>query len=93
MKALIRIVLWIVGALVVLSILPIVLAETVRRLVGLFGGQTELGRGTIDMLSRTAGYSIEKAKEELGYVPHFSLEEGMRCTEDWVQSEGIVAKS
>ena len=73
--------------------LAIVLAETARRLVGLFGGQTELGRGAIDMLSRTAGYSIEKATEKLGYVPRFSLEEGMRRTEDWVQSEGIVAKS
>ena len=54
----------------------IALAETARRVVQLFGGRTELGRGTIDMLSRSAGYSIDKARLQLGYEPRVDLEEG-----------------
>ena len=71
----------------------VLLAETGRWLVQLFGGQTELGRGAIDMLSRSAGYSIEKARQQLGYVPEVTLEEGMRRTEEWAQQAGFVAKS
>jgi nucleoside-diphosphate-sugar epimerase len=71
----------------------VLLAETGRRLVQLFGGQTELGRGAIDMLSRSAGYSIEKARLQLAYVPEVTLEEGMRRTEEWAQQAGLVAKS
>lgn len=71
----------------------ILLAETGRRIVQLFGGQTELGRGAIDMLSRSAGYSIEKARQQLAYVPDVSLEEGMQRTEAWAREVGYVAKS
>jgi nucleoside-diphosphate-sugar epimerase len=71
----------------------VLLAETGRRLVQLFGGQTELGRGAIDMLSRSAGYSIEKARQQLAYVPEVTLEEGMRRTEAWAREAGYVAKS
>ena len=71
----------------------VLLAETGRRLVQLFGGQTELGRGAIDMLSRSAGYSIEKARQQLAYVPEVSLEEGMQRTEAWAREVGYVAKS
>ncbi|MCZ6831065.1 MAG: NAD-dependent epimerase/dehydratase family protein [Gammaproteobacteria bacterium] len=68
----------------------IALAETVRWLVQLFGGQTELGRGTIDMLSRNAGYSIEKARLQLGYEPQVDLEEGMRRTEQWAREQKLI---
>lgn len=66
------------------------LAESARVIVQLFGGKTELGRGTIDMLSRRAGYSIEKAGSLLGYRPRVSLEEGMRRTEQWANDEGLI---
>jgi nucleoside-diphosphate-sugar epimerase len=71
----------------------IAIAEAGRHLAQLVGSQTELGRGAIDMLSRTAGYSIEKAHNQLGYEPRVGLEEGMRRTEEWVRAEGLVAKS
>jgi nucleoside-diphosphate-sugar epimerase len=69
----------------------ILLAEIGRRIVQLFGGQTELGRGAIDMLSRQTGYSIEKAKTEINYVPRVSLAEGMQRTALWAKNEGLVA--
>lgn len=59
------------------------LAEFVRVAVTTVGGTTELGGGTIDMLSRKAGYSIAKADQLLGYRPQVSLEEGMRLTQEW----------
>ncbi len=71
----------------------VLLAETGRRLVQLFGGHTELGRGAIDMLSRSAGYSIEKARQQLAYEPDVLLEEGMRRTEAWAREAGYVVKS
>lgn len=70
----------------------LLIAETGRWVYQLLGLPTELGRGTIDMLSRRAGYSIEKARSMLGYEPRFDLEEGMRRTRDWVETSGIVAK-
>ena len=70
----------------------LVIAETARRVYGLMGKPTELGRGTIDMLSRRAGYSIDKARRLLGYEPHVPLEEGMRRTAAWADAEGLVAK-
>ena len=70
--------------------LALMLAETARRLVQLFGGQTELGRGTIDMLSRSGGYSIEKAREQLGFQPAVNLEEGMARTATWARATGLI---
>lgn len=69
----------------------IVMAETARHLARLTGTQTELGRGTIDMLSRSAGYSIDKARSQLGYEPEVDLEEGMRRTREWASHEGLLA--
>ncbi|MEH6610675.1 MAG: NAD-dependent epimerase/dehydratase family protein [Halioglobus sp.] len=65
-------------------------AETARRIIQLFGGKTELGRGTIDMLSRTVGYSINKAERLLGYRPRVSLEEGMQRSEIWARDTGLI---
>jgi len=66
------------------------LAQSVGFLTRLFGGQSELGGGTMDMLSRTAGYSIEKASRMLGYEPQVDLEEGMRRAERWAKETGLV---
>ena len=67
------------------------LAGTVGTLTRYFGGETELGRGTIDMLSRKAGYSIEKAGRLLDYQPAVDLDEGMRRTRDWALQAGLVS--
>ena len=71
----------------------ILLAATAGKLTRLVGGQTELGRGAIDMLSRTAGYSIDKARRQLGYEPEMGLEEGMTRTAQWAHSRGLVANA
>jgi nucleoside-diphosphate-sugar epimerase len=70
--------------------LALTLAIIGGALVGLSGGQTELGRGTIDMLSRTSGYSIAKARALLGYEPRVEVAEGMRRTEAWARQENLI---
>lgn len=70
----------------------IVIAEVARCVAKLTGRQTELGRGTIDMLSRNSGYSIAKAESQLGYAPAVDLDEGMRRTQEWARQAGLVAK-
>lgn len=66
------------------------LAEVARVVITTFGGTTELGGGTIDMLSRKAGYSIEKAERLIGYRPQIDLAEGMRRTEQWARESNLV---
>ena len=66
------------------------LAEIARVAITTFGGSTELGGGTIDMLSREAGYSIEKAERLLGFRPQVDLAEGMRRTEQWAKEQGLL---
>ncbi|MEH6593606.1 MAG: NAD(P)-dependent oxidoreductase [Halioglobus sp.] len=68
----------------------LLIAESARVLAQAVGASTELGRGTINMLSRRAGYSIEKSQRLLGYQPQVSLEEGMRRTEAWARHEKLV---
>jgi nucleoside-diphosphate-sugar epimerase len=37
-------------------------------------------------------YSIEKAKDDLGWAPAFDLETGYRQTYDWFQREAMAEK-
>lgn len=71
--------------------LALFVAEAARLSSGLVGGNTEQGRGTVDMLSRRAGYSIAKARQMLGYEPQFTLPEGMRRTAAWALEVGYIA--
>ena len=57
----------------------------------LLGGHSELGRGTIDMLSRVHGYSIAKARGQLGYEPTVSLDQGMQLTADWLREQKLIS--
>jgi nucleoside-diphosphate-sugar epimerase len=41
-------------------------------------------------LARKGTYSIEKARSMLGYEPAVSLDEGMRRSEEWLRSTGVV---
>lgn len=66
------------------------LAGAVGGLARALGRDSELGRGTMDMLSRRAGYSIERARQGLGYAPRVSLDEGMRRTHEWAIEAGLV---
>lgn len=69
------------------------LAQTIGAVTRLFGGSSELGSGMVDMLSRRAGYSIEKAERLLGYRPVVDLDEGMRRTEEWARDMHLVTAS
>jgi nucleoside-diphosphate-sugar epimerase len=44
----------------------------------------------LDYITRTHAYSTTRAREELGWEPAVSLEEGMRRTEDWFRAEGLL---
>jgi len=66
------------------------LVQSAGAIARLAGQQSELGRGTLDMLSRKAGYSIDRARTLLGFEPQVNLEVGMRRTRDWARECGIV---
>lgn len=51
---------------------------------------SEMGAGTVDMLDRKHGYSIEKARDMLGYNPQVNLEEGMQRTKQWAHEQGLL---
>lgn len=70
--------------------LAIVLAEAGAGLARLTGRSTELGRGSVGLLSRPGTYSIEKARRVLGFGPRVELAEGMRRTESWARESGLV---
>jgi nucleoside-diphosphate-sugar epimerase len=56
----------------------------------LLGRKSELGRNTVRMLSRRAGYSITKAQRLLGYQPRVTLAEGMQRVERWLRDTGAI---
>jgi nucleoside-diphosphate-sugar epimerase len=75
--------------------LPTAVARTIAAAGGkamkLAGQDTEMSAASIDYLAKPNGrYSIEKARRVLGYEPKVSLEEGMRRTEAWLRSEGLI---
>ncbi len=70
-------------------VLPLAMAlDGVSRLAG---RRTEANVISMRYLTRTGTYSIDKARRILGYEPEVSLEEGMRRTEAWLLSEGLIS--
>ncbi|MDX2935525.1 NAD-dependent epimerase/dehydratase family protein [Streptomyces ipomoeae] len=59
---------------------------TQRRL----GRRSELSSATLRMLNRPGGYSIDKARDVLGYEPLVDFREGMRRTGEWAREQGLV---
>lgn len=51
---------------------------------------TEISASSLAMLARQAGYSIQKAKQQLGYQPRIDLAQGMQQTEQWLRAEKII---
>jgi nucleoside-diphosphate-sugar epimerase len=47
-------------------------------------------RYVIDQMCGAGLISNDKAKQELGWEPGISLEEGLRLSEDWLREEGIL---
>lgn len=66
------------------------LTSTLGAIVRRLGGRSELTAATMLMLSRRGGYSIEKAKQQLGFEPAVGFEEAMKACEDWARAEGLV---
>lgn len=64
--------------------------ETARFAIQSFGGKTDLGRGSMDILSRPGTYSIDKARRMLGYEPRMRLADGMQICEDWARETGLI---
>lgn len=66
------------------------IAEAGAALARLTSRSTELGRGSIGLLSRPGTYSIEKARRLLGYTPRVDLATGMRRSETWARETGLI---
>jgi nucleoside-diphosphate-sugar epimerase len=49
-------------------------------------------RAMLGFMTGRCVYSTEKAKRWLGWSPHFSLDEGLRQTEAWLQEIGMITK-
>lgn len=60
--------------------------------IGRLTANPEVTPHVIRFLSRRGGYSIEKAKQRLGYQPQVNVEEGMRRIEDWLQQTDPLKK-
>jgi nucleoside-diphosphate-sugar epimerase len=57
----------------------------------LLGREPPMHTASLKFLKRAGGYSIERARQRLGYEPAVSLEEGMRRIEAWLKSEGMLS--
>ena len=56
----------------------------------LTGKPPKITREAVGFLTRKARFSNEKARRELGFQPRFSLEEGMKLTEQWLREAGYL---
>jgi nucleoside-diphosphate-sugar epimerase len=66
------------------------LTSTLGAIVRRLGGRSELTAATMLMLSRRGGYSIQKAKDQLGFEPRVGFEDAMTACETWARAEGLV---
>jgi nucleoside-diphosphate-sugar epimerase len=55
------------------------------------GAPGEINPNALRYLTRTGTYSIAKARALLGFEPQVSLEEGMRRSEEWLRTKGMLA--
>ena len=71
---------------------PLLKAATwpVAKVAQLRGTDTDLTPATMEYFTRRNGYSIEKARELLGYEPKVSFEEGMERSREWAEKHGLL---
>ncbi len=79
------------GPLTMDTSLAIAIAEVGRLIFNLLGKQTELGRGAVEMLAKQNTVSNAKAQRLLDWREEVDLEEGMRRTEAWLRTAGMLA--
>jgi nucleoside-diphosphate-sugar epimerase len=53
------------------------------------GQEVDILPESIDFLTRRYAYSIEKAKNQLGYTPNISLDQGMEYVREWLQKVDV----
>jgi nucleoside-diphosphate-sugar epimerase len=58
----------------------------------LTGRPPKITREAVRYLTRKAQFSTGKARQELGYQPRFSLDEGMKLTEQWLREAGYLPR-
>ncbi len=68
----------------------VALAAAATRAARLRGATTEITPAAARYLARTGSYSIDKARSVLGYRPPTDLDEGMRLSERWLTSRGVL---
>ncbi|MEO8816295.1 MAG: NAD-dependent epimerase/dehydratase family protein, partial [Mycobacterium sp.] len=66
------------------------LTDVVGGLLRRLGQKTDLNSGTMGLLNRRGGYSIEKIQKMLGYQPLVSLDDGMTRVEAWVRAQELT---
>jgi nucleoside-diphosphate-sugar epimerase len=54
------------------------------------GRRSEATPAAIDYFTRCGSYSIDRAREALGYEPAHDLDAGMRKTEEWLRAERLI---
>jgi nucleoside-diphosphate-sugar epimerase len=54
------------------------------------GEPPPFSRNAVTLLNRRGTVSNRRATEELGWAPQVDFEEGMKRTEEWLRSEGLV---
>ena len=67
-------------------------ARAGERAERLLGRRPRLPAAMVGVMTSRAVYSSEKARRILGFSPEFDLEEGMRRTEDWLRSSGMLRR-
>lgn len=70
--------------------LPLGLARIALTLVKPFIGRTESTDALLAYYTNNSVYSIDNAKQLLGYHPRVSIEEGMAQTERWLRESGYL---
>lgn len=68
----------------------VALTGALARAERLRGTPGEVNPNAVRYLTRTGGYSIEKASRLLGFAPKVTLEQGMRSSEEWLRGQGLL---
>lgn len=70
----------------------LLLTRALAKMNRLLNKPSEVTPDAMLMFSRQGGFSIDKAKQRLGYQPKVSLEEGMQRSEAWLREVGALQK-
>jgi nucleoside-diphosphate-sugar epimerase len=79
------------GPRIRLPVAPIyTVSSIVEVLCKMLGLEPPIYRRRVDFFRKNRAFSIQKAKQELGFHPEIGLEDGIRRTVNWYESEGLL---